>query len=348
MSRFDREHVLLELIAALSILTATLVKFSVPYIDQQITADLVARLTPWEILTRLPLLQAHYPTWYFIPEFFGMAGATALSVVSFPVTVVALGLTAHAVYDDFRSAYAAAFLAVFSPMLATQAGWGRMYAPLTALLSVTLYLTITKRWRWAVASSLVAAAIHPFGIFGAIWVSIQAYRDDAGWARFVALPPAIVLVVFLSIKLGRNNVDSVAHAVSYAAGTVPTTTGTLIAPVASIAGSPSSLAHIMMMMLLLLLAWDFEADRRLLTFVALPILGIATASYLVLPVFRLKYMTIAAPGVIVLLASNNRPVVRQVALYSGIAMLYLLGWYLRAHRALNIRRYIIPYLHAAL
>lgn len=292
------------LFAAVSLLHAFSLDRGPRWIDEQITRELIQRWTAWELLTVLPLHQPHLPTYYFLPEFAGWHATVAVSLVSLPVTVLAGAAAARAHYQSDTAAVITAGLIAVSPYLAVQSTWIRMYAPLTALLTVGLWLGLDgQRWR-ATVVMLAAALLHPFAVFGGLWLSLLALKDQR-WrlgavTAVLACLPSLALV---AVTTGGREISTRTTGMGH--GIEPGLLKLVLTPVASLTGSPHASYQVAgVLAVTALLVWP-RPDWRLLAWIVLPGAGLAVAS-MVHPVFRLKYYGFVAPAVAIVAANPRR------------------------------------------
>jgi hypothetical protein len=235
-----------------------------------------------------------------------------------------------------------ASLVVFSPFMAAQAGWLRMYAPLSALVAAAVYFKIAERSTPAAVAALLAAAVHPFGAFIAIWVALWLLLDGrAGAAASVAFVPSAMALTYLAFnyfEVYAVGADlSLTNGLSYTGGTAPGLLDVLVVPVASLAGSPMTAPHVLLALIIGAVAFSSGPREGLRLLVAGSVLSIAAASHLILPVFKLKYMAVVSPVMALLLADDDRDTRQRAAVVAGMAILYSVGWVYRYSRALNIR-----------
>jgi hypothetical protein len=104
----------------------------------------------------------------------------------------------------------------------------------------------------------------------------------------------------------------------------------VLIPVSSVTGGPQLVWHIALVAALtvaLVLLVDYREQWELVLWVVLPLAGIVTATYLVHPVFRLKYFGMLAPGVIVLFLANLRTRWQLAAVGGGLGVAVWVGWF---------------------
>lgn len=309
------------------------------WVDEQITRELIQRWTVWELLTVLPAWQPHFPTWYLLPELAGWGAASLVSLVALPVTVYATIRAALAVYDRPDAAYIAGVLVATSPFLSVQAGWVRMYAPLTAVLTVGFWLGLDARYRQAAVAMLAASLMHVFGAFGAVWLALHAFRR--GRRRLaVGVGIAGCLPAFLLLALNTTSEGVTAQSTGMGHGITPGLLEVVLTPVSSLLGSPHTSIQVVGVLVVTLLLLVPYSDRRVVSWILLPVVGIPLASMLVHPVFRLKYYGFVAPGVALLVAHPRRSRWHQAAVSAVIVGLLLLMWLQRQIPVLVTRRFI--------
>jgi hypothetical protein len=307
-----------------------------PYwVDERIVLRLIERWGPAGILLELPVSQPHYPTWYLLPELAGPAAAEAVSAACMPLTVWWTIGAAEELYDE-RSALLAGSLVALSPFLAEQAGWLRMYAPLSALAALTLRLALAGDGRSALPS-LAAAALHPFGSLLVAW-NAAVSRDRASGAGLAAagLAAAAYAVLKLTKTGDTPGRPPMVDKTGVGHGVVPPLYELLSAPAAALGGSPRFRAGVAGAVLVGAVA--AHTDRRVAAWAWGPPLAIAAASALVHPVWELKYMGMVAPAVAVGVADPRSGRWRQAAV-AVLVVWYALNYWLStlgaplAHRA---------------
>jgi len=336
LSRENWEQVWLCLV---SVAAARLADRQQYWIDEKITRELVHRWTAWELLTVLPQYQPHLPTWYLLPEYAGVGVTLLVSLAALPVTVYAAIRAAQTVYGDANAGFLAGSLTAVSPFLATQAGWLRMYAPVTAFLSLGLWLTLDDRYRAAAIPVVTACFLHPFAVFGAVWFAGVALRDRDTVAGLATLTvgglPTVLLVAINTSSTGLTQQSTgVGH------GIAPSLLKIVLTPVSSLVGTPHYQFQIAAALAAtLVLLWPLP-DRRIAAWILLPVVGIPAASYLLHPVFRLKYFGFVAPAVAVLCANPQRSQQNKIILAGSIGLLLLLSWLFRPAPAIVSRRFM--------
>lgn len=341
----DIADVLLGVLIGVTAFSADFIVFGTPYVDSRITMDLIHRYDVWGILLNLPIRQPHYPTWYFLPELLGFDVTLLLNSAFFTVSSLLVVLTARRLYGSYFSQYFAAALITFSPFMATQAGWLRMYAPLSALVAAAIYLKTTDRRIPALVFSLLAAVVHPFGIFIAMWTALWLWgRSERRLAGVLATLPVLWGAAFIALNyLSIYRVDgeaSLSNGLSYTGGNAPGLLEIVVAPVSSLTGSPVVASHVALALIITVIVLASGPRRDLLLLISGSVLSITVASYLLVPVFKLKYMAVISPAVALVLVDDKRPVRWQVVIVAGLAALYLIGWVYRHERALNIRSFV--------
>lgn len=290
----------------IAVLTALLADVEAFWADERITAGLVRENTAWDFLVQQPQWPPHLPTWFLVPELAGFEVTIWVSILAFAATVYPTYRLGNHYAGEATGFYAANLVAV-SPYLAAQGSWMRMYAPVTALLTWGLWLAVDERPRPAAACMVTAALVHPFAVFGPLWLLIRRVRDQ-GWpagprlSTLGLLPTAIVVTAVLVRGPAFNPQSTGIHH-----GIAPEFTHVFLTPTASLLGAPHMLLQAGLMAILVgLVAAELDTDNDLLLWIVLPVVGIAAASYLLTPVFRLKYFGFIAPAVAVLVAMTGR------------------------------------------
>lgn len=309
------------------------------WVDEQITRELIHRWNVWELLTVLPLHQPHYPTFYLLPELAGWQATRFVSLLALPVTVAATARAARALDYPPRAAFLAAALVATSPYLAVQASWIRMYAPLTALLTVGFWLALASSYRRATVVMMAAAVLHPFGAFGPVWLALNLarrhrWRSAAGIGVLGCLPAGL----FVALRTGGRAINTRTTGMGH--GIEPSVVELALTPVSSVVGSPHLLVQVTAVAGLTLLLLFPRGDVRVWAWVLLPVVGISLASYLVHPVFRLKYFGFIAPAVAVLAADPQRGRYHRGLIGLYFAGLLVVSWVLRSAPTIVSRRFI--------
>lgn len=352
MSRFSipdgdkpMADVLLGVLAGMTAFSVDFIVFGEPYVDSRITMEMVRRYDVLGILFELPIRQPHYPTWYLLPEIFGRDVTLSVNAALFTVSALFVVLTARLLYGSYFSQYFAAILVSFSPFMATQAGWLRMYAPLSALVAAAIYFKMAGDRAPAAGVSILAAAVHPFGAFISIWTALWLWTEgESRLAAALASLPALWGAAFMSVNylaIYRAGAEaSLENGLSYTGGTAPGAFEIVVAPVSSLAGSPITASHVALALIVTVLVVASRPRADLLLLVAGSVLSIAIASHVFYPVFKLKYTAVVSPAVAVILADDGRPVRSQAVIVIGVAILYFVGWAYRYERALNTRSFV--------
>lgn len=307
-----------------------------PWVDEAVVMRLLDRWTLWEILTVLPTRQPHLPTWYAIAEVAGLHTVLAMSILSLPVTAYAT-YRLGCVVDGPVTGFGAAALIAASPFLAVQASWLRMYAPLTALLSVGLWLGMADRPLGSWLAMLAGATIHPFGAFGVMWLGLRWARQHQVTPRRLAmlalgLVPTIAL---LAVHTGGTEFTTRSTGVGH--GIAPSALQVAVAPLASLVGAQHTQVQVAVTLFVLGSAVLLWPDLDLGLWILVPIAGIAVASYTLHPIWRVKYVGIVAPALAVGLVSN-RPSWLRLQILAPLLGLVALGWYHEIVGVLTARR----------
>lgn len=157
-------------------------------IDEAITLQLVHKWTAIELLTRLPLVQPHFPTYYLLLDGAVSLGpaipvARFISVIAGVATVpvvYALGT----VYDSRTTGTVTALFIALSPWHIELSQMIRMYALLgfvTALswLFLELFLRDGGRWRWGyLLSAMAMTYVHYIGAVSLVaQLAVAVYRS---------------------------------------------------------------------------------------------------------------------------------------------------------------------------
>lgn len=305
--------------------------------DERHVLENIASWTPVELVTELPQRKAHFPTWYFVPELLGFDVTLWLSLLAAPVAVYAT-LRAGEVLFDRRSALLAGGLMTLSPFLAEQSGWLRMYAPLTAVMAVGLWLSLERRWRAAAMACVAASTLHVFGWFAPAWLAAVSIRERPRYAAGVLAAgsaPNVVLFAYKGLLNGAASTSStnVSH------GVAPSLLKATLAPLAALTGGvglgwlyvPAAVLAFALVL--------YPADRRLLAWVGLPTVGIALGSYLFWPVFVIKYYGFVAPAMALLAVDTRKPRRQRATVVGSMALLMALSWIARLDGAWVARRF---------
>lgn len=296
------------------------------WVDERVVLRLLEEWTAVELLTVLPFRQPHLPTWYLIPELAGPGAALLVSALSLPVTVYATFRLAGQ-FTGYRGQLAAATLVVLSPYLASQASWLRMYAPLTAAMTVGLWLAYERRYRASAAAMALGASLHAFGAFGPAWLGYRlvvtgaATRRRLGLAGLGLLPPALLVAAHATPTGFTVQSTGVGHA------HVPSLLQVVMTPLGVLKGSMWTvwLEFLPALALLLVLVWWWP-DRDLAVWVVAPLAAVSLASVVLHPVFTLKYFGFIAPAVAVGLVARAKPAWARSALLVLLTALYATGW----------------------
>lgn len=336
---FGEERAVYLLLSLLSTLYVIQAGRDREWVDEQITRELIGRWDWWELLTVLPLYQPHYPTYYLLPELAGWEATIVVSMVSLPVTVYATCRAAQSVHDSFHAGALAGVFVATSPYLGTQATWIRMYAPMTALLSVGLWLGLEERYRSAAIAMLAAAVLHVFGAFGAFWLAIIAFREHA-YRTSVTLLSLGSLPAAGLLWLNTRDVGITQQSTGVGHGIAPGPLEIILTPVSSLVGSPHYLFEVVGVAIVSAILVTTLVDVRVWAWVIAPVCAISAASYLVHPVFRLKYFGFLAPAIAILLVSPDRDTRVQVVLVIVVTGLLVISWLQRLMPAIVTRRFM--------
>jgi hypothetical protein len=328
-------------VCGLSVFFAILADRQALWTDEEITHMLIERWGVWEILTVLPLRQPHLPTYYLIPELLGWEVTSLVSLVALPATVFATIRAAEALYDDFGAAYLAGTLTALSPFLATQAGWQRMYAPLTAAMTVGLWLGLEKRYRLSAICMFFASILHVFGAFGVLWLALTSAKD--GRDKLAALVfglGSLPGISFVAVNHSSKGLTTAATGMGH--GIVPSLLKIALTPVSSLLGSPHNMIQIVGVLAITILILRPTPDWRVRLWILLPVAGIVLGSWAVHPVFRLKYFGFVAPAVAIVAASPRRKRWHAAIILLVVLVLLFVAWMQRAppHMVLTTRRFI--------
>lgn len=334
-----RQNMKLSLCLMLGFLTPFQAQLNGFWIDEQITIRLIQRWDAWEILTVMPTIQPHLPLWYLLPEVAGPPMAILVSILSLPATVYATFRLATSLGGPPAGMRAGLLVAV-SPFLAAQASWLRMYAPLTAILTWGLWTAYQRRYRLASACMLLAALIHVWGAFGVAWLAYRFATDGevtrARLAILVAglLPAAALLATHVGGDGFTQRSTGVGHAIQ------PDALRVVLTPISALVGSPHMLLQVLLVLAasgLVLRRWP---DPDLAVWVGLPVVGIVAASYLLHPVFRLKYFGFLAPAIAVAATASQRPTWERLAIGALFGALFALSWLQRTVPVITTRRFV--------
>lgn len=324
-------------IAAVGLLAVLLGDRADPWGDEHITIRLVEQFTPWEILTVLPTRQPHLPIWYLLPEFAGWEVTAAISAVALPVTVYATVRAGRVLYGH-RPALMAGALVALSPFLVEQAGWMRMYAPLTALMALGLWFTLESRWRAAAGSLLAAAAIHVFGWFGPAWLSIVTARDRPRFAVGLLFAGSIPGLFLASVKhLPSAGLST--QTTNMGHGRLLTYIDMGLIPTLSLSGAFIPVWFIPGIIVLSGLIF-YRSNPTLQQFVALPILGISAATWFLHPVYVIKYFGFVAPAVALMAVDPEKNIRKRLIILVALSSLYALSWSMILNQSFIARRIV--------
>lgn len=312
--------------------------------DEAIAHRLVDRWNVWEILTVLPRHQPHYPTWYLLPELAGWKLTHLVSIACAPLTVLGTLRIAQALEYPRQNQYLAASLVATSPFLAVQFGWMRMYALLILASTYSVAFALERAHARAGAASVAAALLHPFGVLPAVYVAAnalveRAYTTTTLTGVFAGTP----LLAFLWVNVVEPDGGGVTgSATGMTHGVVPDAFLVGLTPGAALTGSPHTLLQVFGCVVLFgALVLPGRSTHRLHAWIALPVVAIAGASWVVLPVFTLKYFGFIGPSVAVVLAGlyEDRVPWRRIAIAVTLA-LFAIGWMQRFAPMLITRRFL--------
>lgn len=284
------------------------------WVDERIARDLITGHSTLELLTTLPTWPPHFPTWFAFASVVGIPAALFVSQLAHVATVYPTFRLGEAVASERAGLVAAAWVAL-SPYLAAQAGWLRMYGVLTALLTWTLWWGYSRQWARAAVAAVAAALVHPFGVFGGLWLALVG---GGRWRRrfLLALAPAAVAGAYVLSQQGLSVGPTGVHH-----GIAPGALRIVLTPLSTVAGSPHSLVEAALLLVATALAAVGCRDRRLVLWVALPVVVVVGVSHGIAPVYRLKYFGYVAPAVAVLLAAQPQRRLRAVvAACVGVAL----------------------------
>jgi hypothetical protein len=290
--------------------------------DELIVLKLVGRWGVRGVLAELPVHQPHFPTWYLFVELGGPYAAEAASVACMPLTVWWTVGAAKELYDSESASLAGMVIAV-SPFVASQAGWLRMYAPLTALSALALRLVLAGDHRSPLAA-LAAFSLHPFGLLLVLWEAAVGRTRSSVHAFLAAAGASAAYGLLKLTKTGDTPgrppaVDrtGVGH------GVVPEWYELAAAVGASLAGSPRFRAGVAAAAVCSAVA--LHTDRRVALWSGGYVLALLAASALVHPVWELKYLGVVAPAAAVGLADprSGRWRWAGVAAFAALAALNL-------------------------
>lgn len=300
------------------------------WVDEKIALAFVRRYGPVELLTEFPLIQPHLPTWYYLIEFFGPKLTIGISIVAFTFTTLG---TYHLAteYTTRSRAVVAGFLTAVSPYLVVQSTWLRMYGVLWAVMTWGLYYGLTRRYRKSMAALVLGALVHPFGVFGPGWLALVLLaRGDWTLRRLAVLAASgVPTLVFVSVNTSSTG-GVTGGSTGMTHGLQPGALQVALIPVSSVTGGPQLVWHIALVAALtiaLALLVDYRSQWELALWLLLPVAGIVTATYLVHPVFRLKYFGMLAPAVIVLFVANLRTRWQLATVGSGLVLAIWVGWF---------------------
>lgn len=310
------------------------------WVDEQVAYELVTSYTATELLVGAHPWPPHFPTWFIFVDLVGMERAIWLSRLSFAAIIYPTYRIGQS-YAGEEAGHQAAFLVAVSPYLAAQAGWLRMYGLLTAILVWGLWSALEGERVRALALFVVAATLHPFGVFGALWFGltnrdrIRTRRRMTALAVVGGLPAAGAVGYILSQQGLSIGPTGVVH------GIAPGVLRFVLTPATTLAGSPHNILQVALLLTGTALLATGDHDRALLLWVLLPLVAISTVSYLVTPIYRVKYFGFTAPVVAVLLAGMPRRRLVRAAAGACFGAALLLSWYQRLDiPAIVARRFI--------
>lgn len=328
--------VVLHLLAFGAVLLADVDAF---WVDERVAYDLVTGYTALELLVDAPAWPPHYPTWFVLADVVGLEAAIWLSRLSLPALVYPTYRLGER-YAGEDAGHQAAFLVAMSPYLAAQAGWLRMYGLLTALLTWGLWLALEGARRRALALFAMAAIVHPFGAFGALWFALSHARRrvDRRTLALVAtgLLPLVATLAYIVSQQGLAiGPTGVVH------GIAPGALRIVLTPATALAGSPHNLVQVSLLLVGTALLATGDHDRELVAWVLLPLVALTVVSYVVAPIYRVKYYGFTAPAVAVLLAGLDRNRWIRAAAGACFGAALLLSWMQRLEiPAIVARRFI--------
>ncbi|WP_276259268.1 glycosyltransferase family 39 protein [Haloglomus litoreum] len=311
------------------------------WIDEAITATLIERSGPLELVTVVPREQPHLPPYYVLLDLWagvvgrGDAALRALSALFGVATLPFVYGVGRRLFDR-RVGLLALALTAGSRIQLYYAQEARMYAMLTALTVASYYCLLRRdEPRWAagyVVTAAGAAYVHPFGGLGVLgglaYLALAARLDARGrrsseWPGIagdrrapalvgLALVPLVVAaarefaVGFELTYLSRPGVDEVARSLLAFFGSWPTpgvgvAVGALLALLAVAAFTRLAVA-----------AMGRRPPTRgvgatllLACWAAVPVAVLVAASHLLTPVFWYRYALPAAPACYLLVAHGG-------------------------------------------
>jgi hypothetical protein len=299
--------------------------------DEEIVLRLVERWSAIELITELPLYQPHFPAWYFLPEFASARATIAVSILAFATLPAATYRLACAITTPHRSLLAAALVAT-SPVLAVHGGWLRPYALLWATMTWGLAWGMRGHYRRATAALLAGTVIHPFGVFGPVWLAgVQIVRGDATVRRLLPHTAAMLpLPALLAVKSAKRVGDGPLEASGVSHATPPTLREMVLTPVAALVGAPQRVGYILIVGAITVGVVAFYRHRdhwEIAFWIVPPIVAIAGASYLLHPVWGLKYFGMLAPPAACIAVSAPRSRRALVAITAGVLSMSCVGWF---------------------
>lgn len=311
------------------------------WIDEAITAALLERFGPLELLTAVPREQPHLPPYYVLLDLWagvvgrGDAALRALSAL-FGVAVLPFVYGIGSRLFDRRVGLLALAVTALSRLQLYYAQEARMYALLTALTVASFYCLLRRdEPRWAVGyvvTAVGAAYVHPFGGLGVLgglaYLALAGRLDARGldtsdWPGVagdrrapalvgLALVPLVVAtarefaVGFELTYLSRPGADAVARSLlaffgSWATPGAGVGVGVLLALLAAAAFTRVAVAATSHRPA----ARGVGATLLLSCWAAGPVVVLVAASHLLTPVFWYRYALPAAPACYLLVAGGG-------------------------------------------
>jgi len=325
-------------ILALGVILRGIFAFQRVWWDEQTTLKFISQYNAIELLYMVPIRQPNFGLYYALVDLW--ATLTTLPPITGRVFSLAAGialvpviyLTIRRLIED-NTALLAGILAATAPVFIIQSGWLRMYALLTLATTLSWLLLWQNEQRvwWAVVAS-VTIWLHPYGLF--VVASQIAYvlfvRQGVNYRATGIVSVSFLLASgVLAAKFFRGYLP---HIVSRPlSGTallhIPTPPDalTIVAtPAALLVGRidlavqiPAAVLVTGLICVGIARRWRSESVQVLLWWAAGPILLAITVSYLASPIYQLKYLVVAAPAVVGLVAvglSTVKPRLRYTLL----------------------------------